>query len=151
MTKVIVFSPSQEAIDNSLGARKYVTRLARHLEVEHRDYGAASEGVSPEGLHSVAVMAGLSGLLLQSGYVETELDTVFEPQEILRHLRETMPRDFPIVAVVDDAYSDYLMATYLRAGASAVVGTAGQLFGIVLSRISGWDEIGPYINQYRYV
>ena len=152
MAKVVVFSPSREAVDGSLEARKYVSRLSRRLEVEHRDYKSAADGADiGSDVHSIAVLAGLSGLLLQSGYMEMELDSLFEPQELLKKLRGALPRDFPIVAVVDDAYSDYIMATFVRAGASAVVGTGGQLFGVVLSRLHSWDDLGPYINQFRSV
>jgi len=152
MARALVFGPSKEAIDSSLEARKYVRRLSRKLQIEHLDYEVDLGGV-PIGdeVHSVAVLAGLSGLMLESGYMETELDTVFEPQELLKKLRARLPRDFPILAIVDDVYSDYIMATYIRAGASAVVGTGGQLFGVVQSRLRSWDDLEPYINQFRSV
>lgn len=150
MARAIVFSPSQEAIDRSLEARAYVNRLSKRIHVEHRDYGSAvDEGIIGGDVRSVAVLAGLSGLRLQSGYMEMEFDAIFKPREILEELRVVLPGDFPLVSIVDDVYSDYLMATYLRAGASVVVGTGGQLFGIVMSRVRGWDDIGPYINRFE--
>ncbi len=152
MATAVVFSPSEESVSNSIGARNYLNRLAKKLDIENRTYRSLREGMElPEDVHSVAVMAGLSDLMLQSGYMEMELDTVFEPQELLKTLREMLPPEFPVIAVVDDVYSDYIMATYLKSGASAVVGTDGQLFGVVVSRLGSWDQIGPYINQFRIV
>ena len=81
--------------------------------------------------------------------MEVQLDTLFEAQELLKRLREELPEDFPIVAVVDDAYSDYVMGSYLKAGASAVVGTSGDLFGVVVSRLGGLEQLFPYINAFE--
>ncbi len=150
MHKAVLYAPDDEVIDSSLDARKYVRRLAGRVAVERRPYAAAQEG-PPEGAESVAVLAGLSALELESGYMEMGLDTVFEPQKLLRQLRDELPDDFPIVAVVDDAYSEYITASYLRAGASAVVGTSGALFGVVTSRLGSWDQILPYVNAYPSV
>ena len=57
---------------------------------------------------SVAVLAGLSELARASGYMEMELDTIFEPQRMLGGLRTALGPDFPVVAIADDAYSDAL-------------------------------------------
>ena len=145
--KAVLFIPSEEALDRSLDAQKYVNKLEHQLELERRFYDAPLEnGAVEEDVASVAVMAGLSSLELESGYVEMEIDTIFEPQEIVRKLRTILPDNVPIVAIVDDAYSDYMLVTYLKAGASAVVGTSGGLFGMVLSRASERDRIWPYAN-----
>lgn len=153
MDKAILFVPSDEAIDRSLDARSYVTRLRRRIQVETRRYDerglVALDDVSAGG--SVAVLAGLSSLELDSGYVEMELDTIFQPQELLGKLRAALSQDFPIIAIVDDAYSDYVMVAFVKAGASAVVGTSGDLFGVVTSRLRRWDDIFPYINVYPRV
>ncbi|MFO8007433.1 MAG: hypothetical protein R6V05_06820 [Candidatus Brocadiia bacterium] len=150
MESAVLYAPAEDVIDSSLDARKYVRRLARRLDVVRRPYAAIEDGL-PAQAESVAVLAGLSALELESGYMEMELDTIFEPQELLRRIRDAMPDQFPIVAVVDDAYSDYITASYLRAGASAVVGTSGALFGVVTSRLASWDQITPYFNAYRSV
>ncbi|MCK4284508.1 MAG: hypothetical protein KAX44_09345, partial [Candidatus Brocadiae bacterium] len=105
-------------------------------------------GAFEEDVASVAVMAGLSSLEIESGYVEMELDTIFKPQEIVRKLRTILPDNVPVVAIVDDAYSDYMLVTYLKAGAAAVVGTSGDLFGMVLSRVSERDRLWPYANVF---
>jgi len=152
MKKAILFAPSDQAIDRSLDARKYVSRLSKRLDLETTRYDLVGEMPDIKaGVDSVAVLAGLSSLELESGYMEMELDTIFQPQELLGKLRAALPQDFPIIAIVDDAYSDYLMSAYLRAGASAVVGTSGDLFGLVTSRISRWDQIFPYINVFGRV
>lgn len=144
-----MFAPSDATIDQSLDARKCLGRLARHLTVERRPYPAAEDDLRVEpGFESVAVLAGLSGLALDSGYMEMELDTIFVPQNLLRRLRGVLEADFPLVAIVDDAYSGYITAAYLKAGASAVVGASGALFGVVTSRIGGWEQITPYINAF---
>ena len=149
MAKAILFVPSEEAIDRSLDARSYVGRLAKRLDVVTRYYDPSAEDLSvPEGAHSVAVLTGLSSLELESGYMEMDLDTIFKPQEMVGKLRAALPRQFPIVAVVDDAYSDYVMSAFIKAGASAVVGTSGDLFGIVVSRLESWDQVVPYINAF---
>jgi len=149
MAKTILFVPSEEAIDRSLDARSYVSRLTKRLDVVTRYYDPSAEDLSvPEDAHSVAVLTGLSSLELESGYMEMDLDTIVKPQEMVGKLRATLPRQFPIVAVVDDAYSDYVMSAFIRAGASAVVGTSGDLFGIVVSRLQGWDQVVPYINAF---
>ena len=142
MAKAILFVPSEEAIDRSLDARSYVGRLAKRLDVVTRYYDPSAEDLSvPEDARSAAVLTGLSSM-------EMDLDTIFKPQEIVRKLRAALPRQFPIVAVVDDAYSDYVMSAFIKAGASAVVGTSGDLFGIVVSRLQGWDQVVPYINAF---
>jgi hypothetical protein len=152
MGKVILFIPSEEAIDRSLDARAYVNRLAKRVHLETRRYDASTElGVVAPDVDSVAVLTGLSSLELESGYMEMELETVFRPQELLKKLRPMLPADFPVVAIVDDAYSDYLMVAYLKAGASAVVGTSGDLFGLVTSRINAWERLFPYLNIFRKV
>jgi hypothetical protein len=152
MAKAILFAPSDEVIDSSIGARQYVRRCGRRLELERHGYQDAADDLSAAAeADSVAVLTGLSALELESGYMEMELDTVFEPQELLGKLRDGLPEDFPIVAVVDDAYSDYITASYLKAGASAVVGTSGALFGVVTSRLRTWTDILPYINAYESV
>lgn len=149
MAKAILFIPSEEAIDRSLDARSYVNRIEKRLDLQHLSYEAAGEGLElPENIDSVAVLAGLSSLEMASGYMEMDFDTIFRPQELLRGLRARLPRDFPVVAIVDDAYSDYVMSSLIKAGASAVVGTSGDLFGIVNSRMRSWDEIVPYINAF---
>jgi len=148
MTKAILFVPSEETIDASLDARRYVSRLSRRLELETRRYDMNENTVVGDDMDSVAVLAALSSLELESGYMEMELDTVFRPQELLGKLRGILPADFPIVAIVDDAYSDYLMSVYLKAGASAVVGTSGDLFGLVTSRFKNLDQLFPYINSF---
>lgn len=148
MSKTILFIPSEEAIDRSLDARQYVRRLSRRLEVDRRPYEAAEELDVEEGVESVAVLAGLSALELESGYMEMELDTIFRPQELLGKLREALPADFPLLAVVDDAYSEYIMSAYLKAGASAVVGTSGDLFGVVVPRVNDWRRLFPYMNVF---
>ena len=152
MNKAILYTPSDEAIDRSLDARKYVNRLSKRLSLERRRYDTGGEpaAIGPD-VDSVAVLAGLSALELESGYVEMELDTVFQPQELLGKLRGTLPKDFLIVAVVDDAYSDYIMSAYLRAGASAVVGTSGDLFGLMAFRVTSWERLFPYINAFGRV
>jgi hypothetical protein len=152
MKKAIVFTPPDEVIDDSLDARQCLDRLNRRLELERRSYQEVDGELSiEEGVESVAVLTGLSALELSSGYMEMELDTIFRPQELLERLRRAVPEDFPLVAVVDDAYSDYITSVCLRAGASAVVGTSGALFGIVTSRIGSWSEIAPYINAFESV
>lgn len=149
MAEAILFVPSEEAIDRSLDARRYVKRLAKHLDVTTRYYDPAAQDLSmPEGVHSVAILTGLSSLELESGYMEMELDTIFKPQEMVGKLRAALPRDFPIVAIVDDAYSDYVMSAFIKAGASAVVGTSGDLFGVVVSRLGGWEQLVPYMNAF---
>jgi len=149
MKKAVLFAPSNEAIDRSLDGRAYVARLKRRLELEMRRYDASTD-VSPiaPDVESVCILAGLSSLEIESGYVEMELDTVFRPQELLGKLRGVLPKDFLIVAVVDDAYSDYIMSAYLRAGASAVVGTSGDLFGLMAYRVTSWERLFPYINAF---
>jgi len=148
----ILFIPSEEAIDRSLDARKCVTRLCRRLEVDRRLYDEAAESLGlDEGIDSVGVLSGLSALEFDSGYMEMELDTIFKPQELLSKLRRELPEDFPVVAIVDDAYSDYIMSAYLKAGASAVVGTSGDLFGMVTSRLRSLDRLFPYLNVFRRV
>lgn len=149
MAKAILFIPSEEAIDRSLDARSYVNRLSKRLELEKRSYDASEQvqGVE-ENVESVAVLSALSALELESGYMEMELDTIFRPQELLGNLRRALGREFPIVAIVDDAYSDYIMSAYVKAGATAVVGTSGDLFGVVLSRMKSWDQLFPYINAF---
>jgi len=152
MGRAVLFAPSDAVIDASLGARQYLDRLARAVELETRPYEDAGDAPLPvEALDSVAVLAGLSALELNSGYVEMDLDTVFTPQELLRTLRAAVGPGFALVTIVDDAYSDYVMASYLKAGASAVVGTGGALFGIVTSRIPTWDAIVPYINAFTSI
>ena len=154
MDKAILFTPSEEAIDRSLDARKYVTRLKRRLDVETRCYDTRGPAPSLDGMRgadSVAVMAGLSSLELESGYMEMELDTIFQPQELLSRLRGGLPQDFPVIAIVDDAYSDYVMVAFVKAGASAVVGTSGDLFGLVTSRLRSWEQLFPYINAFPKV
>jgi hypothetical protein len=150
MNKAILYTPSDEAIDRSLDARKYVNRLSKRLSLERRRYdtGAEPAAMGPD-VDSVAVLAGLSALELESGYVEMELDTVFRPQELVAKLRSTVGRDFAIVAIVDDAYSDYVMSSFIRAGASAVVGTSGDLFGAVMSRLRTWQQLFPYLNVFE--
>jgi hypothetical protein len=151
MSKAILFTPSDEAIDRSLDARQYVRRLSRRLDVERRSYDAADALEIEEGVESVAVLSGLSALELESGYMEMELDTIFRPQELLGRLREALPADFPLVAIVDDAYSDYIMSAYLKAGASAVVGTSGDLFGVVVARVNDWRRLFAYMNVFPRV
>jgi len=152
MPKAILFIPSEEAIDRSLDARKCVTRLCRRLEVDRRLYDEAAESVGlDEGVDSVGVLSGLSALEFDSGYMEMELDTIFKPQELLSKLRQELPEDFPVLAIVDDAYSDYIMSAYLKAGASAVVGTSGDLFAMVTSRLRSMDQLFPYLNVFRRV
>ncbi len=148
MGKSIVFAPPEETIDNSLDARKYLHRLSERLPIERRDYEEAEALTVTADLDSVAVLSALSALELQSGYMEVELDTVFGPEELIRRLREAVGERFPVVAVVDDAYSDYITRSYLKAGASAVVGTSGALFGVVTSRMRGWQQIVPYFNAF---
>jgi hypothetical protein len=150
MAKAVLFSPPEDAVNSSVGARAYLRRLSGRLDLERRDYRAADEDlVIGSDVQSVAVLSGLSGLVLGSGYMEVELDTVFRPQELLRKVRAGLRPDFPIVAIMDDAYSDYIFATFVRAGATAVVGTSGELFGAVLSRMRDWDQITPYINVFE--
>ena len=152
MPKAILFIPSEEAIDRSLDARKCVTRLCRRFEVDRRLYDEASESLGLDGgVESVGVLSGLSALEFDSGYMEMELDTIFKPQELLGKLRQELPEDFPVVAIVDDAYSDYIMSAYLKAGASAVVGTSGDLFGMVTSRLCSLEQLFPYLNVFRRV
>ncbi len=152
MPKAILFIPSEEAIDRSLDARKCVTRLCRRLEVDRRLYDEAAELLGLDGgVDSVGVLSGLSALEFDSGYMEMELDTIFKPQELLGKLRQELPEDFPVVAIVDDAYSDYIMSAYLKAGASAVVGTSGDLFGMVTSRLRSLEQLFPYLNVFRRV
>jgi len=152
MPKAILFAPSDDVIDNSVGARQYVRRCDRRLQLERHGYHDATDALQGAArADSVAVLTGLSALELESGYMEMELDTVFEPQELLGKLRGSLPADFPVVAIVDDAYSDYITASYLKAGASAVVGTSGALFGVVTSRLRTWNDILPYINAYESV
>jgi len=100
MTKAILFVPSEETIDASLDARRYVSRLSRRLELETRRYDMNENTVVGDDMDSVAVLAALSSLELESGYMEMELDTVFRPQELLGKLRGILPADFPIVAIV---------------------------------------------------
>ncbi len=149
MAKAILLIPSEEAIDRSLDARSYVNRLSKRLELEKRSYDASEEVAAvEENVESVAILSALSALELESGYMEMELDTIFRPQELLGNLRRVLGREFPIVAIVDDAYSDYIMSAYVKAGATAVVGTSGDLFGVVLSRMKSWDQLSPYINAF---
>ncbi len=152
MAKTILFSPPDETVDNSIGARQYMRRCARRMNLERRGYADGDDILTGlQQADSVAVLTGLSALELESGYMEMELDTVFQPQELLGRLREVLPEDFPVIAIVDDAYSDYITASYLRAGASAVVGTSGALFGVVISRIRSWADLLPFINAYESV
>ena len=151
MRKAILFAPSREAIDASLDARRYVNRLSRRLELAVRPYEVNEGSLAWDDVDSLSVLAGLSALELESGYMEMELDTVFKPQELLGKLRGVLSADFPVVAIVDDAYSDYLMSVYLKAGASAVVGTSGDLFGLVTSRFKSLDQLFPYINSFPRV
>ena len=151
MARAILYMPSGDEFIGSADLRKYLNRLSRRLQLERREYRAAEELEIPQDVDSVAVLGGVSGLLLESGYMEMELEQVFRPQELLRRLRGRLPEDFAVVGIVDDTYSDYIMATYLKAGASAVVGTEGQLFGLVRSRIKDWKYITPYINVFQAV
>ena len=151
MRKAILFAPSREAIDASLDARRYANRLSRRLELAVRPYEVNEGSLAWDDVDSLSVLAGLSALELESGYMEMELDTVFKPQELLGKLRGVLSADFPVVAIVDDAYSDYLMSVYLKAGASAVVGTSGDLFGLVTSRFKSLDQLFPYINSFPRV
>ncbi len=156
MAKVLLFIPSEEAIDRSLDARKCVNRLSRRMDVDRRLYDAAADAVAGSAafageFDSVAVLSGLSALEFESGYMEMALDTIFKPQELLGKLRQELPEDFPVVAIVDDAYSDYIMSPYLKAGASAVVGTNGDLFGLITSRVRSLDQLFPYLNVFRRV
>jgi hypothetical protein len=149
MPKAILLVPSEEAIDRSLDARAYVTRLSKRLDVARGYYGSSGElPAIGDDVASVGVLSGLSALELESGYVEMELDSIFRPQEMLGTLRKSLGREFPIVAIVDDAYSDYIMSSFIKAGATAVVGTSGDLFGVVLSRMKSWDQVLPYINAF---
>jgi len=78
MSRAILYTPSDEAVDRSLDARTYVQRLSRRLEVQRRFYDAAAEDLEiPGDVESVAVLSGLSALELASGYMEMELDTIF--------------------------------------------------------------------------
>ena len=152
MAKAVLFAPSDIVINSSLDARKYLDRLSRRLDLERRSYETAAPDLEiGQDVGSVAVLAALSALEQESGYVEMDLDTIFQPAELLRKLRAAVSRDFPIVAIVDDVYSDYIMGSYLRAGASAVVGTNGALFGMFTSRIKSWDQVVPYINAFERV
>jgi len=152
MKKAILFAPGDRVIDASLDARRYLDRLSERLELDRRLYRELGDGFSlPDGVSSAAVLAGLSELARASGYMEMELDTIFEPQRMLGGLRAAAGPDFPVVAIVDDAYSDYIMSSYLKAGASAVVGTGGALFGVVTDRIRSWDELLPYINAFSSI
>jgi len=152
MSKALLFAPPDKEVDRSLDARKCIERLKGRFKLDRRGYpGPDQELKVPTDAESVGVLAGLSGLMRQSGYMEMDLDTIFEPEQLLRRLRDELSGQFPIVALVDDAYSDYIMATYLKAGASAVVGANGSLFGIVTARIRAWDEIVPYINAFPSV
>ena len=149
MKKATLFIPSEEAVDRSTGARAYVNRLGKRLDLVRRPYPRSEDEVAvEEDVESVAVLAGLSSLELESGYMEMDLDTIFVPEELVRKLRAALPEAFPIVAVVDDVYSDYLMSAYLKAGASAVVGVGGDLFGVVTWRIADWEQLYPYINVF---
>ena len=149
---ILIFGPSDDVIDKSLDARSYLDRLAQRAELDRRDYDAAQgDGAVPDDCDAVAVLGGLSALQRESGYMEVGLDTVFGPQELLEGLRPRLPEQMPLVAVVDDAYSDYITASCLKAGASAVVGTSGALFGVVSSRIARWEQLVPFINVYRSV
>ena len=152
MGKAALLIPTEEAIDRSIDARQYVTRLTKRLQVERLSYDAGVGDLPARSdLDSVAVLSGLSALEFESGYMEMELDTIFRPQELLGLLREAMPGGALIVAIVDDAYSGYIMSAFLKAGASAVVGTSGDLFGAVTSRIPSWDALYPYVNFYPHV
>ena len=152
MAKAVLFIPTEEAIDRSLDARQCVTRLKKRLTIDQRPYGGDFGDLpGAEDVDSVAVLAGLSALEFDSGYMEMDLDTILQPQELLGTLRSALPDDFPIIAIVDDAFSDYIMSAYLKAGASAVVGTSGDLFGAVTSRIPRWEMLYPYMNVYRRV
>ncbi len=147
--RIVIFAPSDEAIDASLDARSYLDRLAQRAELDRRGYEKAREDVpGPGDCDAVAVLGGLSSLERESGYMEVELDSVFGPQTLLRELRARLPDELPLVAVVDDAYSDYITASCLKAGASAVIGTSGALFGVVTSRIGRWEQLAPFINVY---
>ncbi len=150
--KVVIYIPSEGTVDGSLDARRYISRLSAAVDLTTRHYDEATgERAAEQDADSLAVLAGLSTLEPTSGYVEMQLDTVFQPQEMLEKLRAALPKDFPIVVVVDDAYSDYLMSVYLKAGASAVVGTSGDLFGLVTSRLRSLEEVFPYINVFERV
>ncbi len=152
MSGIILFAPSDELIDSSLGARQYLQRLRKLTALERRPFPEPEDDLPERGdARSVAVLAGLSSLELSSGYMEMEIDTIFEPQELLKRLRAALPGDYPVIAVVDDAYSDYILRSYVKAGASAVVGTSGVLFGLVTSRLCSWDDVTPYINVIRRV
>ncbi|MHC4480559.1 MAG: hypothetical protein ACYS1C_06275 [Planctomycetota bacterium] len=152
MQKAVLLIPSEEAVDRSLDARAYIERLSRRLDVTRRHYDALEEQpIEGQALHSVGVLAALSSLELESGYMEMEFDTIFGPQALFEKLRSALAERFPLIAVVDDAYSDYLLSTYLKAGATAVVSTAGVLFGIVTSRMESWEQIFPYINAFTRV
>jgi hypothetical protein len=149
MKKTILLVPSPEAVDRSVDARYYVDRLRKRLEVEYCTYQSATEGFEvPDDADSVGLMVGLISLELDSGYMETELEHIFRPQELLAQLRSGVADDYPLVAIVDDAYSDYMLSALLKAGASAVVGTSGELFGIVLSRLTSWEQVYPYMNVF---
>jgi hypothetical protein len=147
MHRSVIFTPEDRYIDRSLDARGYMERLAERVELVIRNY-SEGETWTPDDFDSAAVLVGLSGLELDSGYMEPEIDTIFRPQHLLTVLRGRVPGDFPIVAVVDDAYSDYIMKSCLKAGASAVVGSSGALFGLVKSRLRSWDELLPYMNAF---
>jgi hypothetical protein len=152
MPRTLVYGPSDEAIDKSLGAREYLEFLSARMDLERRPYPTRDEPLVIEGeFDSVCVLTGLSSLQKISGYMEMDLDTIFEPRDLLDALRDALPPTYLIVAVVDDSYSQYLMQTYLKAGASAVVGTAGDLFGMVTGRLSDIDLLLPYINAYARV
>lgn len=152
MSSAILYTPPDQIIDNSLDARKYIERLEGRVDLDKRPYPESSEELAgPEEADSVAVLGGLSSLELSSGYMEVELDTIFEPADLLRELRDALPVEYPLFAVVDDAYSDYILKSYLRAGASAVLGTSGVLFGVVTARMGSWNDLVPYINVFRSV
>lgn len=149
MKKTLLLVPSKEAVDRSVDARYYVDRLGKRLQVEYCTYQSALEGfTAPDDAESVALVVGLVSLELDSGYMETELDSIFQPQELLTKLRAGVAPDFPLIAIVDDAYSGYMLSALLKAGASAVVGTSGELFGIVLSRLTSWEQVYPYMNVF---
>jgi hypothetical protein len=152
MKKVTLFIPSEEAVDRSFGARQYARRLAKRVELDRRYYKDAIR--NPEiaaDADAAGLFAGLASLDVDSGYMETDLDEIFRPQELITKLRAKLGPSFPIVAVVDDTHSDYIMSVYLKAGATAVCGVQGDLFGIVLSRMGDWSDIYPFLNVFARI
>jgi hypothetical protein len=152
MPRLVAFCPPEEAIDSSLDARKFMDKLASRVDLRNVSIDTPPDEIdSLQQAHSVCVVAGLSSLEPESGYMEMGLNGIFEPKDVLSSLREALPERYPLVAIVDDAYSRYLMSAYLRAGASAVVGTNGTLFGLVRSRLHNLRELLPYINAYEEI